>query len=151
TERRSSVRIARRRRPRSEARPIERAGDRSLLRRAGSGMNEEAILARARQLGIAVDWVDAMGRPQTVKTESLRRLLEALDVALEPPGVPPLITALRGKPIALSGIDGDASGELVLETGEVRSVAIRAGSMPGITRTGYHRLRLGDREITIAI
>ena len=39
-------------------------------------MNEEAVLARARAAGVAVDWTDAMGRPQRVRTESLRRLLE---------------------------------------------------------------------------
>ncbi len=42
-------------------------------------MNEEAVLARARTAGIAVDWTDAMGRPQRVRTDSLRRILEALD------------------------------------------------------------------------
>ena len=39
-------------------------------------MNEEAVLARARAAGVAVDWTDAMGRPQRVRTELLRRLLE---------------------------------------------------------------------------
>lgn len=114
-------------------------------------MNEEAILDRARAAGFAVDWVDAMGRPQRVKTEALRRLLESLDGGEVPPALLPLITARRGRRIAVPGIDGDARGELVLEDGDARPVAIRAGSLPGIARAGYHRLRFADREVTIAV
>lgn len=114
-------------------------------------MNEEAILAGARAAGFAVDWVDAMGRPQRVKTETLRRLLDSLDGGAAPPALPPLVTARRGRRIALPGIDGDAPGELVMEDGEVKPVGIRAGSLPGIARMGYHRLRIADREITLAV
>jgi 4-alpha-glucanotransferase len=114
-------------------------------------MNEEAVLARARTAGVAVDWTDAMGRPQRVRTESLRRLLEALNGIDAAIGVPPLVTARRGRPIAIAGIDADHAGELVLEDGEAKSVAIRDGTLPGIGRLGYHRLRFADREITLAV
>ena len=114
-------------------------------------MNEEAVLARARAVGVAVDWTDATGRPQRVRTESLRRLLEALDGVDAPLGVPPLVTARLGRPIAMAGIDGNHPGELVLEDGEAKSVAIRDGTLPGIRRLGYHRLRFADREITLAV
>jgi hypothetical protein len=73
-------------------------------------MNEEAVLARARAVGVAVDWTDATGRPQRVRTESLRRLLEALDGVDAPLGVPPLVTARLGRPIAMAGIDGNHPG-----------------------------------------
>jgi len=114
-------------------------------------MNEEAVLARARSAGVAVDWTDAMGRPQRVRTESLRRLLEALDGVDAPIRTPPLITARLGRPITIAGIDGDQAAELVLEDGKAKSVVLRDGRLPGIGRLGYHRLRLADREITLAV
>ena len=86
-------------------------------------MNEEAVLARARAAGVAVDWSDAMGRPQRVRTESLRRLLEALDGVDSPVVTPPLVTARVGRPIPIPGIDADHPAELVLEDGEAKPVA----------------------------
>jgi 4-alpha-glucanotransferase len=114
-------------------------------------MNEEAVLARARAAGVAVDWTDAMGRSQRVRTESLRRLLEALDGIDAPVGTPPLVTTRLGRPIAIAGIDGDHPAELVLEDGDVKPVVLRDGTLPGIRRPGYHRLSLADREITLAV
>jgi 4-alpha-glucanotransferase len=114
-------------------------------------MNEDTVLARAREAGLAVDWVDAMGRPQRVSTQALRRLIESLDGVEAPPGIPPLITASLGKRIALPGVDADVAAELVLEDDSVKPVAIRAGALPGIARPGYHRLRFADREIMLAV
>ena len=114
-------------------------------------MNEEAVLARARSAGVAVDWSDAMGRPQRVRTESLRRLLEALDGVDAPLITPPLVTARIGRRITIPGIDADHPGELVLEDGEAKPVVLRDGALPGIRRLGYHRLRFADREITLAV
>ena len=114
-------------------------------------MNEEAVLARARSAGLAVDWTDAMGRPQRVRTESLRRLLEALDGVDAPVGPPPLVTARLGRPIAVAGLGGDHAAELVLEGGKAKSAILRDGVLPGIGRLGYHRLRFADREITLAV
>src|SRR5260221_224541 len=113
-------------------------------------MNEETILARARAAGFAVDWVDAMGRPQRVRTDALRRLLDALDPA-DARAFPPLVTARVGGRIALPTIDAVTKGELVLEDGKSKPVTIRAGTLPGIRQPGYHRLRFADREITLAV
>ena len=113
-------------------------------------MNEEAVLARARAVGIAVDWTDAMGRPQRVRTEALRRLLEALD-GVDAPSTPPLLTARIGRPIAIAGLDADHAAELALEDGGVKAVTIRAGTLPGIAQPGYHRLRFAGREIILAV
>ena len=52
---------------------------------------------------------------------------------------------------AHAGIDADHPAELVLEDGEVKSVAIRDGTVPGIGRPGYHRLRFADREVALAV
>ena len=56
-------------------------------------MSEQAVRARAREAGLAVDWVDAMGRPQQVKTEALRRILDSLDATQDDADVRPLVTA----------------------------------------------------------
>ena len=116
-------------------------------------MNEDAIVARARATGIAVDWTDALGQPKRVSTESLRRLLESLDGTEERAEVPPLVTAEAGERIALPNLDveGDVAGELMLEDGSVRPVTVRAGSVAAIPQAGYHRLRFGGREIVLAV
>ena len=91
-------------------------------------MSEQAVRARAREAGLAVDWVDAMGRPQQVKTEALRRILESLD-ATRDNDVRPLVTAQADARIELPGLstEADRPAELVLEDGSVRSVTIRGG------------------------
>ena len=58
-------------------------------------MSEQAVRARAREAGLAIDWVDAMGRPQQVKTEALRRILDSLDVPQDGSDVRPLVTEIR--------------------------------------------------------
>ena len=120
-------------------------------------MNEEAIRARARQAGLAVDWIDATGRPQRVRTESLRRLIEALHGADdEATDVPPLVTTLLNTRTTLPNLalDADLPAELVLEDGDVRPLTLRGGkgaSVPAIARPGYHRLRFAGREIMLAV
>ena len=66
-------------------------------------MNDDVLLTRARDAGIAVDWIDAMGQAQRVRPEALRRLLESLDGA-DPlaGGLPPLLTV--GIAVARSGV-----------------------------------------------
>jgi 4-alpha-glucanotransferase len=118
-------------------------------------MSEQAVRARAREAGLAVDWVDAMGRPQQVKTEALRRILEALD-ATQDNDVRPLVTAQVDARIELPGLstEADRPAELVLEDGSIRSVTIRGGkaaTVPAIGQAGYHRLRFAGREITLAV
>ena len=113
-------------------------------------MNEDALLARARDVGFGVDWTDAMGRPQRVRPEALRRLVDAVGSGEVAPGPPPLVTAHVRKPITLpTAFDGPA--ELALEDGTTRSVVVRGGAVPAIGRPGYHRLRFADREIILAI
>ena len=115
-------------------------------------MNDDVLLTRARDAGIAVDWIDAMGQAQRVRPEALRRLLESLDGA-DPlaGGLPPLLTVRTGERLVLPGVDGDQAAELALEEGPTRSVTLRAGELPGIRQPGYHRLRFGDREVTLAV
>jgi 4-alpha-glucanotransferase len=119
-------------------------------------MSEQAVRARAREAGLAIDWVDAMGRPQQVKTEALRRILDSLDVPQDGSDVRPLVTARVDARIELPGLstEADTPAELVLEDGSVRRVTIRGGkgaTLPAISEAGYHRLRFANREITLAV
>jgi len=119
-------------------------------------MSEQAVRARARAAGLAIDWVDAMGRPQQVKTEALRRILDSLDVPQDGSDVRPLVTARLGARIDVPGLSAgaDTPAELVLEDGSVRGVTIRGGkraTVPAIGVAGYHRLRFVNREITLAV
>jgi 4-alpha-glucanotransferase len=119
-------------------------------------MSEQAVRARARAAGLAIDWVDAMGRPQQVKTEALRRILDSLNTPQDGSDVRPLVTARVDARIDLPGLstEADTPAELVLEDGSVRSVTIRGGkaaTVPAIGKAGYHRLRFAGREITLAV
>ncbi|MFZ5784111.1 MAG: 4-alpha-glucanotransferase [Pseudomonadota bacterium] len=114
-------------------------------------MSDDVILDRARAAGIAVDWTDAAGRPQRVRPEALRRLVDALDFGEASSAPPPLVTATVGRRVMLPGIAADAAGELALEDGDTRPVKLRNGGLPGIRQAGYHKLRVGDREITLAV
>jgi 4-alpha-glucanotransferase len=113
-------------------------------------MNDDAILRRARAAGIAVDWIDASDRPQRVPTASLQRILDALHPAALPE-VPPLLTATVGEPVVIPGVDQETTGELQLEGEPARPVTIYASVLPAIDRPGYHTLRFGKHEITLAV
>ncbi|HLG46840.1 MAG TPA: 4-alpha-glucanotransferase [Reyranella sp.] len=113
-------------------------------------MNEDAILRRAHAAGIAVDWIDASGRPQRVSAESLQRILDALHPGPRPK-VPPLLTAMVGEPIVIPGMAQEATGELQLEGEAARPVTIYTSVLPAIDRPGYHTLRFGRYEVTLAV
>lgn len=109
-------------------------------------MTDETILQRAREAGIAVDWIDSYGAPQRVPTGTLKRILDALGPA-QPDKIPPLVTAAVGEPIDLAH---DGAAELVLENG-TRQTIVMEGRLPPIDAIGYHTLRFADREITLAV
>ena len=131
---------------------------------------DQAVLDLARAAGFAVDWVDALGMPRHVELDSLRHLLKGLglpaETALEvaesrarlrsEATLPPLLTLQVGDPLVLpAGVVPEGSAaELVFETGEVVpvrfSVRGRRAIGPAVDAMGYHRLRLAEREITIA-
>ena len=113
-------------------------------------MNDDAILQRARAAGIAVDWIDASNRPQRVSTASLQRILDALHPG-PLPKVPPLLTATVGEPIVVPGAGQETTGELQLEGEPARPITIYATVLPAIERPGYHTLRFGGHEVTLAV
>ncbi|UYN95542.1 MAG: 4-alpha-glucanotransferase [Enhydrobacter sp.] len=128
-------------------------------------MSDEAVHALARDAGVAVDWIDAAGRPQRVSIGSLRRILEALGLACGSDAQchesrerlhadrrdRPLLTTTVGAPTPLDLPRRPATAELLLEDGSRRALRLADGIVPAIDRAGYHRLHVGDREIGLAV
>ena len=133
---------------------------------------DEAIRVLAREAGIANDWVDAAGAPRRVAIDPLRGILAALslpsaseaDIAESRARLRQAIgdartfvTATVDQPITLAGlpIDKDTPAELSLETGDTKGITVRAtrgrAVVPPVRAPGYHRLRLANREITLAV
>jgi 4-alpha-glucanotransferase len=136
--------------------------------------DDEAVRDLARSAGITVDWTNAVGEPQIVTPEVLRRILGAL-------GFPSatsrqvtesrervnnqaaagahaaLVTATVDEPISLIDTEGSASAKaaLILENGSRQDIRLqRAGRnlmLGGISEPGYHTLHIGDRVVTLAL
>lgn len=137
-------------------------------------MSDRAVFELARAAGLAVDWVDAAGRPQRVGLDSLRGILTALGYPvatateisesahrLQSAGasgtLPSLITLQVGARLVLpqGTVDGEAQAELAYENGTTLSLRLRARARgvvgPVLDRVGYHRLRFAGREVTVAV
>lgn len=132
-------------------------------------MTDRDLRDLAHRAGIAADWVDANGTPQTVSPETLRRLLAALDLPCA--SNDDLVESHR----RLAARDGDGAGfstvtageslrmagsrrsaRLTLEDGTRQTIAVRAAGTGQIeirinAPPGYHRLEIGNREITLAV
>jgi 4-alpha-glucanotransferase len=136
-------------------------------------MTDEIVRDLARRAGISVEWQDYAGQSHDVSPVVLRHVLTALGL---PAGtsrelsssrrlltkrssladLPPLVTAVAGRPTRLDVGGSEAqSAELVLESGETRPVALLPARgrlrVPAIAEIGYHRLRVEDREIVLAV
>ncbi len=133
-------------------------------------MSDDDIRELARAAGLAETWTDALGIPQQVSIDSLRRILDALGLAsatsgdieasrqkLGPPNtLPPLIAMKAGSRLTLPGRAGGAArGQITYEDGSVAALRFsRRGDKlvgPALDRIGYHRLEFGDRQVTIAV
>ncbi len=137
-------------------------------------MNDAAIRELANLAGISNDWIDANGRPQRVAIGPLRAILAALGFPCDIESdvrasrarltgadrsrpAAALVTSTIGQPVHL-GL-GDAApqrrGRIVFEDGETADVTLQdvdgALALPPIDRTGYHRLHLAERELSIAV
>jgi len=123
----------------------------------------------ARAAGIAVEWRDVNRRHHEVGPEAMRAILAALDLPAEGEaairesrerlredlrGLPPLCTALRGRPVLL-GLPGEPEFRLRLESGE--SWEGRAWqedglcTLPPVAEAGYHRLEIAGQETVLAV
>lgn len=129
----------------------------------------------AERAGLLVQWQDAQGRDQTVPEESLRTVLERLELPCKTIGqceasrarllsedtamaLAPLLTADQHKPIRVPLVHTrpDQPWRLELEDGTVRSgVAQRDANgtleLPPVETAGYHRLLIGDSKVTLAV
>lgn len=132
--------------------------------------DDDKLADLARNAGIAVEWIDAAKRDQTVSPGSLRGILQALGLPCSTRAeiddsrmglnaaaavAPPMITADAGTPINLAG--GHASrARIVLEDGTQRDVMLAGcGSgrvaLPAIATPGYHKLHIDEEIVTLAI
>ncbi len=136
-------------------------------------MSDDLLRDLARRAGIAVEWQDYAGRPHVVSPPVLRRVLAALGLPAETgrelsgsrrllskrsslADLPPLLTAVTGRPTRLDVGGNEAqAAELVLEQGETRPISLLPARgrlrIPAVAEVGYHRLRVEDREIVLAV
>lgn len=129
-----------------------------------SSMTDGAIGELAGECGIAVDWIDATDQPRRVSVDTLRQILKALGLPCATPAQcreacqrlrelrasQPLLTTTAGMPTPLGQPRG-RTAELALEDGTVRPLGLADGAVPPIRDVGYHRLRVGDRELGLAV
>lgn len=134
-------------------------------------MSDEALRTLADRAGIRSDWVDYRGEAKVVKPDTLRTLLEAMDLPCATAAqvrdshaqlltreqqreLPPMLTATAGQSLTVGKFgDAAASAQLVLETGDARTLKLESGRLPlpADLAPGYHRLHCGDRDTTIAV
>ncbi|MCR0983041.1 4-alpha-glucanotransferase [Roseomonas populi] len=132
-------------------------------------MSDDDLRDLAREAGIAAQWRDVHGKDHEVEPGAMRAILAALEMpadsasairesreklAAERRGLPPLCTAIQDRPILL-GLPGEPEFRLTLESGEVRQGRAwqQDGllTLPAVHEAGYHRLRIGDHETTLAV
>jgi 4-alpha-glucanotransferase len=135
-------------------------------------VDDAAVRQLASRAGVSTDWIDAGGKPQRVAIGSLRVILAALGFpcgtrddckdslakltgADRSRSTPRLVTGTVGEAIQLAGVPHPSRNEIIHEDGDRVDVRLQAADgrllVPSIDRPGYHRLRLGDREVTLAI
>lgn len=133
-------------------------------------MSNEHLHSLATQAGLAVDWIDANGRPQTVAPDALRTVLDGLgypadsaeqiDASLQQleedrrqHKAPPLLTVDRGHPLDLSPwFEPHSTFVLQLEEGGSLDGRLDAqGQLPPQASVGYHQLSIAGQQLTLAV
>jgi 4-alpha-glucanotransferase len=132
-------------------------------------MTNAALTRLAEAVGISIEWVDAFGKPQSIAEDALRAVLEQLGypaadqssleqslqrVEAEQESLfdMPLLVHEQHLPLALPGLTEGAAFELTLEDGSRRSGQLDdQGRLPGIAEIGYHRVRIGEHQLDLAI
>jgi 4-alpha-glucanotransferase len=124
----------------------------------------------ARRAGIAADWVDATGTPRAVSPETLRGILGAIELpcannddvaesrrrlAARDKDSASFLTVTTGASLQVAGAHRSAP-QLTLEDGTRRKIAARRAGTGQLEMRinappGYHRLQIGNREITLAV
>jgi 4-alpha-glucanotransferase len=119
-------------------------------------MSHDALLARAQDVGLLVDWIDFDGVERRVSRETLRAALTALghdpDGGRNRPALPPAAFQVvqAGAPITAPTLA--RHGQITLETGETVDLEAVDGRLAfSLAEPGYHVLDLGDRRLTLAV
>src|SRR5690606_12461077 len=125
----------------------------------------------AEQVGLLTSWRDVHGRDHKVHAETLRSVLEAMDIPGSTPEqcseslarLGPEASAYTGKlRVGKSGAPsiarrpGRRQYRIQLEGGRrtggtARALARRTVALPGLRRPGYHRLEMGRVNTVIAV
>lgn len=138
-------------------------------------MSDDSLRELAQFAGISSSWVDAAGRPHEVSLDVLRTILSSFGlaattaaqiassrvalrtVAADAP-LPPLLIVTAGAPVRLPPLARFHEIEhyrIVLEGGAFVEGAVERDAdgfhLPAVGDIGYHRLHIGDEEITLAV
>jgi 4-alpha-glucanotransferase len=127
---------------------------------------DPALAALVQDAGVDASWEDAFGKTQAVLPETLRAVLEALGLpartdaqirdtqrqlrAQAKAGLPPLLTAVAGQPIAVKLAEGTRLS-IVLENGGSLDVSVQDGMLPAVDAIGYHAIEGGGQQGTLAV
>ena len=130
----------------------------------------EALHSLAQKAGIAVDWVDANGKQQTVAEPALRKVLAglghpadsaddisrslaALEESHDASHLPPLLTVGHGAALDLSKYFAPQSVcRIELEDGASLDLSLDAqANLPGMVPVGYQRVNIDGRQFTLAV
>ncbi|MBT2372946.1 4-alpha-glucanotransferase [Pseudomonas fluorescens] len=133
-------------------------------------MSEAQLELLASRAGLAVDWIDANGRPQHVTADALRAVLKGLghpadsDAAIESSlqdlervqqdkHLPPLMTVDNGAGLDLAHFFAPGTPcQIHLEDGSVLDLSLDANAtLPGSIPVGYQHVHIADQHFTLAV
>lgn len=133
-------------------------------------MSEANLEILAGRAGLAVDWIDANGRPQRVSPDALRAVLKGLghpadndaeinaslrdlEQVQQDKHLPPLLTVDSGEGLDLARyFEPDTACRVSLEGGEVMELHLdRDAVLPGVIALGYHQVHIAGQTFTLAV
>ncbi|WLH76947.1 4-alpha-glucanotransferase [Pseudomonas sp. FP2335] len=133
-------------------------------------MSEANLEILASRAGLAVDWIDANGRPQRVKPEALRAVLKGLghpadsdaevdasllqlEHAQQDRQLPPLMTVDSGDSLNLAHyFEPDTLCRVSLEGGDTLELRLDGNALlPGVIALGYHHVHIAGQTFTLAV
>lgn len=133
-------------------------------------MSEAQLELLASRAGLAVDWIDANGRPQHVSADALRAVLQGLghpadtDAAIasslqelereqQDRHLAPLLTVDVGTGLDLAAYFAPGTPcQAHLEDGSSLNLELDTEAvLPGALPVGYHRVQIADQSFTLAV